>query len=46
VGGSIALLKCCASSDIVTIPKEVFQTHVKKASMFAFHKKSDEITAF
>jgi hypothetical protein len=36
------MLKCIASCDIVTISKELYETHIKKASIFVVIKKSKE----
>jgi hypothetical protein len=36
------MLKCIASCDIVTISKELYETHIKKASIFVVIKKRKE----
>jgi hypothetical protein len=35
----IAVLKRSTSSDIGTIPKEMYKMHIKKPSLFAVNKK-------
>ncbi len=35
----VIMLKCSASNDIVTIPKELYKTCVKQESIFAVNKK-------
>jgi hypothetical protein len=36
----------CTSSDIVTFPKDRYNTHVKKEATFAVNKKSNKGTIF